>query len=81
MSKADAATGTCSRCLIAPRLAMNVLSNYVRVLDNSGPATIQHVNALGPFVRPISYHGPLNMLLFCSCAWSNDMPDDMLDAL
>ena len=55
---------------------MNVLSNYARVLDNSGPATIQRVNALRLSVRRITSHGPFTKLLFCSCAWSVDMPDD-----
>ena len=57
---------------------MNVLSNYARVLHNSGPATIQRVNALRLSVRPIASHGPFTKLLFCSCAWSIDMPDDTL---
>ena len=57
---------------------MNVLSNYARVLDNSGPATIQRVNALLFSVRPIAPHGLFTKLLLCSCAWSVDMPDDTL---
>ena len=57
---------------------MNVRSNYARVLDNSGPATIQRVDALRLSVRPIAYHGPFTKLLFCSCAWSVDLPDDTL---
>ena len=46
---------------------MNVLSNYARVLDNSGPATIQRVNALRLSVIPIASHGPFTKILFCSC--------------
>ena len=83
LSKADFTAETCSLCLIAlsPWLAMNVLSNYARVLENSGPATIKRVNALGLSVRPIVYHGPFTKLLFCSCALSIDMPDDTLGVL
>ena len=57
---------------------MNVLSNYARVLDNSGPATIQRVNALRVSECHIPYHDPFTKLLFCSRAWSIDMPDDTL---
>ena len=80
LSKADFTTGTSLWCLIelSPWLVMNVLSNYARVLDNSGPATIQRVNALRLSVRPIACHGPFTKLLFYSCAWSVDMPDDTL---
>ena len=67
-------------CLIAlsPWFAMNVLSNYARVLGNSGPVTIQRVNALRLSVRSIASHDPFTNLLFCSCAWSVDIPDDTL---
>ena len=51
-----------------------------RVRDNSGPATIQRVNALGLSVTRIAYLGPFTKLLFCSCAWSIDKPDDTLGA-
>ena len=61
---------------------MNVLSNYVRlsILDNSSPATIQRVNALGLSVRPIASRGPFHVVAL-QCAWSIDMPDDTLDEL
>ena len=81
LSKADFTAGTCLWCLItllSPWLAMNVLSNYARVLDNSGPATIQRANVLRLSVRPIAYHGPFTKLLYCSYAWSIDMSDDTL---
>ena len=59
---------------------MNVLSNYARVLDDSGPATIQRVNAQRVSVGliPIASHDPFTKLLFCLCAWSVEMPDDTL---
>ena len=62
-------------------LAVNMLSNYVTVLDNSCHATIQHVNAQWLSIIPIASRGPFTMLLFCSCVCSTDMPDDTLGVL
>ena len=83
LSKADSTAGTGSWCLMVlpPRLAMDVLSNYVIVLHKASPANIQYVNALGHFAWPIAYHGPFTILLFCSCAWSIDMQTNTLDDL
>ena len=62
-------------------LAVNVLSNYVRVLDTTCHATIKHVNAQWLSIIPIASRGPFTMLLFCSYVCSIDMPDDTLGVL
>ena len=62
-------------------LAVNVLSNYVRVLDHACHATIQRVNVQWLYIIPIASCGPFAMLLFCSCVCSTVMPDDTLGVL